>query len=233
MAACSSSDDDYAVTASWLINGLAPDEALCATYEVESVRLTIEGKDGGRSLTADCTERVVLSDGFDYGGFTTTQSFEFGKSYRYQIDMLDDAGNSVAGYEGSFEAQADNLTPVELPPLELFWPHGDQATLFGRYSLEGDDDLAQACESAEIERVEIWVASVTDVDLVDAQPVLSSACSEGELGSDEPVLAIGDYQLLYVALDAEDRVVTQSESFPATVDGPVEVTLPDVRLSAP
>jgi hypothetical protein len=232
LAACGSERDDYAVAPSWLINGMAPDEALCATYGVESVRLTIEGSQKDRTLEAACSDRIVLSDGFEYGGFVTTESFDYDKPYRYQVDMLDAQGESIAGYSGSFQAQFGDLTPVELLPLELFWPQGDQASLAGSFTLDGQN-LAKDCESAGIAHVEIWVASVTDPELVDAQPVLSSACSAGKLESDGPVLAIGDYQAKYVALDAEDRVVTESEVFSVFVDEPLEVTLPPVRLSAP
>jgi hypothetical protein len=229
VSACS--DDEYAVAVSWLINGLPPDDTACEENGVESVRLTIVGHERDRTLEADCSSTIFLSDGFDYGGFITTESFKYDRVYNYKVDMLDANGNVVVGYDGQFEALLGDFTPVELLTLELFDPFGDLGAVMGSFTL-GEGDLAENCALAGIDTVELWVASATDPDFVDAEILHAADCSAGEIGGLEPVLAFGDYNIKYVALQGS-RVQRESESFAVLVDGPFDFTLDEWVLPSP
>jgi hypothetical protein len=226
------SEDGYAVAASWLINGLPPDEASCTLQGVQSVRLTVSSNGREQSLEADCAERIFLSDGFDYGGFITNESFDYDRNYTYQVDMLDARGEVIAGYNGSFRAEYGDFTPVELPPLELFQPIGDVAALVGSFAV-GAGPLSETCALAGIDAVELWMASATDLDFVDPVIVHAADCEAGEVGSDEAALAYGDYQVKYVAVDKELNVLQESEPFALLVDGEALFTLDRVTFSVP
>jgi hypothetical protein len=141
-------------------------------------------------------------------------------------------GGVPVRYEGSFQAHVGDFVPVELPPLELFSPLGDQASLKGRY-LVGSGDVAQGCQDAGIATVEVWIASATDTQLTDALPVLSADCAQGELDSKTPALARGDYQAEYVGLDAAGEVVSRSDVYSVRVEGPSDVELPRGTLNVP
>jgi hypothetical protein len=229
LGSCGQDDDDYDVAVSWLINGLAPDSELCDRYQVESVRLTLLDRDRNRTVESSCSDRVILSDSFEYGGFITNRDFEYELLYRYRVDMLDGNGDVVAGYEGSFEAFYDNVTPVELPTLELFEPIGEDATLNGSFDVAPGPN-AESCAAAGIDAVEVWLASAADTRFEDPYVVLSAPCEAGELSSGEPLLALGDYQAKYVAVDEELRVIAESEEFSVLVDGALDITLPAVRF---
>jgi hypothetical protein len=199
---------------------------------VARVRFTVRGGDREKSLEADCNERIFLSDGFDYGGFITNESFDYGRKYTYQVDMLDTRGEVIAGYSGSFRAEYGDFTPVELPPLELFQPTGDMAALVGSFEV-GDGPLSETCAQAGIDAVELWVASATDVKFVDPVVIHTADCETGEVGSDEAALAYGDYQVKYVAVDARLNVLQESEEFALLVDGEALFTLDPVTFSVP
>jgi hypothetical protein len=231
LSAVGCGEDQYALVPSWAVNGLAPSQETCDLYGIETVRLTI--KDGAQTRTIDgaCARALFLSDGFEYGGFITTKSFDYDIVYPYWVDMLDRDGKQIIGFNGSVSADYGDVTPVELPTLELFSPRGNVATVTGSYSFD-TGDLAQACDAAGIETVELWVYSVLDYDLETPDRTLpGGACASGQPGP--AMLDIGDYQIYYVALDANLNVVTSSEGQSVYVDGTSTVSLEPAVLQLP
>lgn len=204
--------NDYAVTVTWLINGTAPTPELCRAQGVDQIRFTVLGPGKERALYADCEEQVLLeSDGFYYGGFVSTRSFEYDVRYRYRVEMIDRQGKVVqnAGYVDSFEVSWGDELPWVLIPLELFSPEGTLAGLSGEWTLDRQKATAAACAELGATTIAIDVASSTDLDFVDSYEIASADCAAGGVVSDGPVLAEGEYLVRYVALDEDDEVVDE------------------------
>jgi hypothetical protein len=219
-AACSfDSGHDYAVTVTWLINGTAPSEELCDAQGVERVRFTVRSPSKRRTLEASCDDRVVLaSDGLPYGGFITTQSFDYGVAYDYEVEMLDRAGNPLPdlGYGDTFVVYYGDEVPWALAPLELWDPgRGAIASVFGSWTINGRPPDATSCAAVDADEVAIEVASSTDADFADFHEVAFASCADGELDSREAVLAEGEYVARYVLFSADD---TRLQEIPL-VDG--------------
>jgi hypothetical protein len=203
---------DYAVTVTWLINGTAPSRELCESQGVDRIRFTVLSPGKERSLYADCDSRVTLAvDGLDYGGFVSTNSFSYGTSYRYRVDMVDANGGTVAGasYTDSFVVDYGDEEPWVLTPLELFSPFGDLAGVSGEWTIAGQKASLDACQKLGAVSVAIDFASSTDLDFVDAVPIVQADCAEGLVFSDGAVLDEGEYNVRYVALDAGDKIVDE------------------------
>src|SRR5688572_16196479 len=89
-AACGFSDEgDYAVIPSWLINGVAPDEQQCAEFGADRVEFRVLNGRHQRVLEGYCEEAVEFEDGDLYGGFITTNSFDYAQTYEYELRLLD------------------------------------------------------------------------------------------------------------------------------------------------
>jgi hypothetical protein len=225
LVGCGSGEDDYAVVVSYVVNGLAPTPEECAFQGIKSVRLTVESGATRRSVESACGESAVfLDDGFEYGGFLTTEWFEFGALYRYQLDMIGVNGEVLIPGSGTFSADYVNFTPVQLPTLDFFAPRapgGEIATVTGSFTVGSGGDLAQTCAAAGINRVELWVYSVLDGQGEYYDRALYAPCEEGTLDSGTPLLNPGDYFVSYVGLnyvsETNYTVVEESEPVPVTV----------------
>jgi hypothetical protein len=204
--------NDYAVTVTWLINGTAPSPELCRAQGVDQIRFTVLGPGKERALYADCEEQVLLeSDGFYYGGFVSTRSFEHDVRYRYRVEMIDRQGKVVqnAGYTDTFEVSWGDELPWVLVPLELFSPEGTLAGVRGEWTFERRKANAADCMALGAVTVAIDVASSTDPEFQDSFEIVRADCATGTVVSDGPALAEGEYYVRYVALDADDEVVEE------------------------
>lgn len=226
--ACFDAGHDYAVTVTWLINGLAPSEAVCDAYGVDRVRLTTSSATKTRSVEAPCASSVeVYFDGdyLDYGGFDTTVAFDYGVRYRYHVEMLDAAGEVIAAYDDTLEAYFGDPDPWVLDALELFEPEGDWASISAHWTIDGETATDALCAEAGIETVAIDVASVTDQDFVDFVEMARAICGDGALLT-EPILGPGEYFIRYTALNEADEPVDEyvaSETYLVDTTGELNV----------
>jgi hypothetical protein len=223
LGGCGSGSNDYAVVVSYVVNGLAPTPEECAAQGIKSVRLTVESGSRRRSVENACGETsIFLSDGYEYGGFLTTDWFEYGALYRYNLDMLGVNGDVLIPGSGTFTAYYDDITPVELPTLDFFAPRtpgGEIATVTGSFTVGSGPDLTQACAAAGINRVELWVYSVLDELGEYYDRALYAPCDTGVLDSGTPLLNPGDYWVSYVAMNyvSETNYTVIEESDPISV----------------
>jgi hypothetical protein len=222
---------DYGVIVTWLINGVAPDVDQCKQFGISKVRFRLK-QGHAPDLFADCDEGVIVpadAYGFDedtqLGGFLTTDSFDFGKKYDYEVAMLDDKGNVVGDdhYASDFTGYSDDALPLLLSPVEIFAPDGDYATYQGSWTVEGAN-LASGCKALGIERVALVVTSWTDSDFQAAQELTDAPCTDGKF-SPTSGLAYGSYLAKEVAFGANDAIVDRSDPFTIAVDSQGVVTL--------
>ena len=229
---------DYAVTATWLINGLAPTPELCAAYGIANVRLTVSTPGADRVLEAPCTNLVGIwdeayGDYVDYGGFVTTEAFDYSVIYGYTLEMLDAGGKRLEGlwYKDNFQAYYSDPIPLVLAPLELLAPEGDEVSVSAAWSVAGAD-LEQGCSELGIETVALWVTSRTDLLFDDALEIAAAPCSDGAYASEGPVLALGHYLMKYVAFDPRGAVVEEGQAIEVLSDQPGDVLLSRARFGA-
>jgi hypothetical protein len=229
-------DNDYAVTVTWLINGTAPSAALCRDQGVDRVRFTVLGGDNRRTIEAPCTDSLTLEDGYRYGGFDSTSSFEYGVRYDYRVEMLDAAGRPLpdVSYEYEFTVFANDPQPFVLAPLELFAPGGTMAALDAVWGIEGRSANQADCDRLGATTVAIDVASSTDFDFEDTVEVARGDCADGFIETGEGVLAEGEYNVRYVALDEDDKLVQEvrleDEYYAVDQPGTLELTGVDFDL---
>lgn len=203
---------DYPVTVTWLINGAAPTRAMCDEQGVDRVRLTVRGPSKTRSLESACDSAVTLFDDQGervlYGGFTTTESFNYDVTYSYEVTMLGKSGNTVANYADRFQVFYGDEEPWVLNPLELFSPTGTTASLKGAWTIGTQAASVESCQQLGAKEVAIDVASYTDPDFVDYVEIARVPCSDGAIRT-QPVLAGGSYWVRFSALDgtSEDNEV--------------------------
>jgi hypothetical protein len=202
---------DYAVTVTWLINGTAPSSSLCSAQGIDRVRFTVLGPGKERSLYADCDAQVLLDDGYYYGGFVSTESFEYDVRYRYRVEMLDEHGDVVqdAGYSDTFEASYGDYLPWVLTPLELFSPTGRVAGVSGTWTIEGRKANPTDCERLGAVSIAIDFASSTDSYFEGALEIVRADCATGSVISDGAVVSEGEYNVRYVALDENNEVISE------------------------
>jgi hypothetical protein len=238
------SDSDFAVVPTWAINGVAPTAEECKAFGVDHVEFRLTKPKSSRVIKAQCDEAVELDDGdysYTLGGFVTTEHFEFGKSYHYELALVDAAGNPVvalvdgdgkpvgeARTTGTFEVYASDYTPWLLAPAEVFLPSGDLASFSGAWTV--GPTLAEGCAALGITRVALELTTNHDQDLTHLRELAIAPCEAGSFASDGPVLAYGDYLVRYVALDARDAVVDESDFFAAVVDQAGELKFDVVRF---
>ncbi len=218
-------EHDYGVTATWLLNASTPDKARCDELGIAQFRLTMDGSGPAKKLAANCTELLTF-DGVSYGGFETSESFDYGVDYAYTVDALDDKGKPVYRYESSIIAYYGDYAPVDLNTVDVFEPLGKTAAFSAQW-LYSDGDLAADCARNQVSKVVIWVTSATDPDFFDFATLAEADCASGLIESDGKVLASGDYFFQYVALsDKKDAIAEMSKPIRQTVDGSGDVTLP-------
>lgn len=201
---------DYRVTVTWLINGTAPSRRLCEENGVDRVRFTVLSPGKQRTLEGDCDEQVILdSDGLYYGGFISTSSFDYDVRYRYRVEMVDVNGRPLEdlGYTNTFVVRYGDEEPWVLDPLELFSPTGRLAAVSGEWTIERRKANATDCERLGAKSVAIDFASSTDRYFDDPVEIVRADCSTGIVISDGAVLGEGEYNVRYVALDAENEIV--------------------------
>jgi hypothetical protein len=217
-------DHDYAVTSTWLLNGATPDATRCNELGISLFRLTTNGPGPAQTLDAACDE-VIRIEGASYGGFETARSFDYGVTYDYSVDALDANGKVIYRYESYITAYYGDLLPVDLDTVDVFEPVGKTASFSAQWVFS-EGDLAADCESNQIDKVAIWVASATDPDLFDYAVLAEADCATGLIQSEGKVLARGDYYFQYVALDARGAIAERGEPLAASVDGPGDLALP-------
>jgi len=208
------SGHDYGVQVTWLINGTAPDAATCKAMGVDRVRFTVTSSAKKRVLDAPCdsTESIWVNGNFeDYGAFTTTDSFDYGVTYKYEVAMIGNDGEVVDGvrYADTFQVFYGDELPWALAPLELFAPGGDIASLYASWTIDGKSADVALCEQLGASYVAIDVASSTDQDFVDYVEMARESCDTGEIVTSDPVLTYGQYLLRYVALGEGDEVLSE------------------------
>ena len=236
-----SSNNDYAVAISYAVNALPPTADECAFYGIASVRLTIPDGAQKRTLESPCGSRTIfLSDQYEYGGFISTEYFDYGTVYRYELDLIGTHGEQLIQGKGTFRADYGNEVPVELPTLDYFAPRvegGEIATVTGSFSVGNGGDLAQACAALGINRVEVWVYSALDTYDEFPDRALFASCDAGTLDSGTPLLNAGDYWISYVALNYESEanytVVDQIDPISVQVFEPGSVQLPPAQFAGP
>jgi hypothetical protein len=226
---------DYSVVPSWAINGLAPSDDDCAAFGVDHVEFRLTRPKVARVLTAQCSESIQYDDGqqmFELGGFVTGGHFEFGRTYSYELSLVDKNGRPVHGatQSGNFQVYADDSTPWLLEPLEIFEPQGDVASWSGAWTVEGAS-LEQGCQNLGIDHVTLFITTDFDLDLTHEIPLgPDTPCAQGSVKSDMPELTYGRYLVRYVAFDARNAVVDQSDYIVADVDRPGELAFDTVRF---
>lgn len=228
---------DYPVTVTWLINGLAPTRAICEEQGIDRIRLTVRGPSKTRTLEGTCESTVTLLDEDNYevpyGGFTTTESFNYDVTYRYEVAMLDRNGGVVIEYPDSFQVFYGDEEPWVLQPLELFSPKGNVASVQGSWTIDGQPASAETCKALGATEVAVDVASYTDYDFVDPVEVAFTSCSDGTIRT-EQVLARGSYWVRFTALDANsDEVSSVYLEDVVDVNQSGELRLGTVRFSQP
>jgi hypothetical protein len=204
---------DYAVSVTWLINGIPPSRQQCEDYGIDRIRFRVKSRSHDRTLEAPCTDLVTLSDGFDYGGFDTTFAFSYDTSYEFEVSMLTASGR-VATLQGSELSYSDRFrisdryaSYYELRPLELFSPFGDVADVVGSYTVLRKPASEEVCSDAGIAKVYLDLASATDPDFADYQELGQVDCAEGVIQSGG-ALAVGEYFIRYVAVDGSDEILS-------------------------
>jgi hypothetical protein len=222
---------DYAVIVPWLINGVAPSQEQCRDHGVERVRFTVTSGDFS-PLEGACGEGIEFDDGSRYGGFVTTDSFDFDERYEYVIEMIDAKGKVVDGLTVTdwfrVDYYGDEALPYLLNPLELFEPSGDVASFEGEWT--AGDEVGAGCQALGISEVVLWVTSFTDPTFANAIELASAPCGDGHIASDGAVLAAGDYLLMYEALAASGARVDASDAIEAIVEEPGLLTIDTVRF---
>lgn len=200
---------DYRVTVTWLINGAAPSPDLCRENGVDRIRFTVLSPGKERIIEADCAESLTLDDGYDYGGFDSTRSFDYGVTYRYSVEMLDSSGRPLRdlAYTDSFKVYYGDYVPWVLDPLELFSPMGNTAAITGEWTLGGHKANAADCSRLGATTVAIDFASSTDPDFTDPVELASADCATGVVTTDRAVVGEGEYNVRYVLLDANDKII--------------------------
>ena len=222
-------DDDYAVVPSWAINGLVPTDEECAAFGVDHVEFRLTRPKTTRVLTASCSEAIEYDDGTDtvqLGGFVTSAHFEFGRTYEYEISLVDKNGKVVHGARaaGSFQVYASDAVPWLLHPVEIFEPQGDVASYSGAWSVGAS--LEEGCAELGIEKVGLFATSDFDLDLErEVQLGELVPCTDGLITSGGPALAFGRYLVRYVAFDARNAVVDETDYIVVEVDQPGDVAL--------
>ncbi|MET0283387.1 MAG: hypothetical protein ABW352_02915 [Polyangiales bacterium] len=214
-----SNNGDYQVAVSWVLNGTTPNAQMCAEHGIARARFVVTGPGGSRSkvLEANCSDTVTLSDGFEYGGFFTNDTFEWDTRYSYTLTLVDAAGNDVSvPASATFEVPwADYATTYELSYLDYVAPVGRSASLSGewQFATGSQATVAADCTAAGIARVRIMATSALDNEtLADSVQVAVADCAAGRFVSNEPVLATGDYLFFYQALRADGSVATTSDT---------------------
>lgn len=229
VAGCSySPGHDYGVVASWLLNGAEPSKERCAELAVATIRLTMDGPGDPVTVEAPCEQRMILSDGLAYGAFETTTSFDFDVGYTYEVEFLDKKGKARSRHEATLVAYYGEYTPVELDTVDLIDPVGSQAAITAAWVFAGGSSASVAvdCASNGIEKVALWITSVTDPFFASAYVIDETACMEGSFASATEVLATGDYLIKYVALDDRGAIAEEGEAINVYVDQPSTVDLP-------
>jgi len=236
-----STGHDYAVTVTWLINGTAPSRALCKAKGVDRIRFTVQTPSKRRTLEGPCESSIGLADPdtgelVPYGGFTSTESFNYETSYRYEVAMLDRQGVVISGlsYDDSFQVYSNDEQPWPLRPLELFEPLGGSAELDVQWDVAGALPTAESCATLGATEVAIDVASSTDYDFVDSVEVARGNCVDGGFITQEAVLAEGEYWIRYVALDANgDELQSVYAEELSPVSGPTRLQVEAIDFQLP
>jgi hypothetical protein len=215
LSGCSNTGD-YQVAVSWVLNGTTPNAAMCQEQGIARARFVVTSSDGSREkvLEGNCADTIVLSDGYDYGGFYTNDTFQWDTRYSYTLTLIDAAGNPVSvPASATFQLGWDSADVYELNYLDYVAPVGRSASLTGewQFSTGSQATVAADCAAAGITRVRIMATSSLDNEtLADSVPVAEVECAAGRFSGQ--VLATGDYLFFYQALRADGTVATTSDT---------------------
>ncbi len=224
------SDHDYQVAVSWLINGTAPNQAMCQEQRVAHARFDVWHGDNAkpRSLEADCAASITVrqdNDDVDYGGFYTPRLFAWEVSYDYTLTLVDASDGAVSMPDhGSFELGFNEADVYQLSYLDFVQPMGSAAALYGEWSI-GSGDLATSCTAQRIQTVQIQVTSALDTNYQQKVVIGQAPCSDGQFRSPGKILATGFYNFRYVGISDGGAEVDPGDSIQLFVDGTSDVTL--------
>jgi hypothetical protein len=212
-----SNNGDYQVAVSWVLNGTTPSAAMCQEHGIARARFEVRSEGGSRVKTVegDCAELITLSDGYDYGGFYTNDSFAWDTRYDYTLTLVDAAGNPVSvPARSSFQLGWDQADVFELNYLDYVNPSGRAATLSADWQFANGSaaSIGADCAAANITRVRIVATSALDDTLADSVTVAEADCGAGRFVSAGPILATGDYLFFYQALRADGTVATTTDT---------------------
>ncbi|HEX5657677.1 MAG TPA: hypothetical protein VFX59_10805 [Polyangiales bacterium] len=217
LAGCST-DGDYQVAVSWIINGTTPSAEMCQEHGIARARFEVRSQGGSRMKTVegDCAELITLSTDVDVAGFYTSDAFEWDTRYNYTLTLVDAAGTPVSlPASASFQVGYGQADVFELNYLDYVAPVGRSASLTGEWQFANGSQASVAtdCAAAGISRVRILATSALDYEtLADSVTVAEADCSAGRFVSNGPVLATGDYLFFYQALRADGTVATTSDT---------------------
>jgi hypothetical protein len=223
-----SSDGEYKVVVSWLINGTAPSPAMCQEQGIARARFEVWSRGKKlQTLETDCAslvERWQEGEGgrggsyVQYGGMITKRSFDWDESYHYALTLVDASGVPVSlPGEGDFEVYYGDADYYELPYLDYFHAEGNAATVRGEWSA-GAGDVAADCATRRIANVSLIVSSALDADFIDVLELGRVPCAAGVLDSTVK-LATGYYQFRYEAFSEGGAFISASEPIVVNVDG--------------
>jgi hypothetical protein len=224
LSGCSNSDD-YQVAVSWVINGATPNADTCQEHGIARARFTVRAQGSSREKTVEgnCADTITLSDGYDYGGFYTNDSFDWDTRYDYTLTLIDASGNNVSvPASASFQIGYDQADVFELNYLDYVNPLGRSASLTAEWQFNNGtaSSVAADCAAQRVSKVRIAATSSLDdpQNPVDLTTVAEADCAAGSFVSNGPILATGDYLFYFQALSENGAVVTTTAAQPRFVD---------------
>lgn len=214
-----SNNGDYQVAVSWVLNGATPNVDTCQEQGIARARFEVRSQGGSRMKTVEgnCADLITLSDGFDYGGFYTNDSFEWDTRYDYTLTLINAAGNDVSvPASASFQVGWDQADVFELNYLDYVNPLGRSASLTAEWQFNNGTaaSVAADCAAQRVSKVRILATSALDdpEQPVDTVPVAEAECAAGTFVSNGPILATGNYMFYFQAISDNGSVVTTTRA---------------------
>lgn len=231
LTACDNTGD-YQVAVSWLINGTTPNEAMCQEHGIARARFEVRSESGSRvkKVEGNCADAITLSNGFEYGGFYTSASFDWDTRYDYTLTLVDAAGNPVSiAASSSFLLGWAEADVYELSYLDYVNPLGRAASLTGEWQFANGSasTVAADCAAQRVSKVRILATSALDdaQNPSDVVTVAEADCSAGRFDSNGPILATGDYFFYLQAISDAGAVVTTTTAQEQFVDFNTSIVL--------
>jgi hypothetical protein len=210
LSGCGKSGGDYAASVAWAINGMLPTPEICREQGIARGRLEVQDRRGenAQALEGDCAATVFVPgpdlddpNFYEYGGFETSEAFEYDVPYLYTVSLVDASGRPVArpatGEMVRYRGEGDFF---DLPKIDYLQPSGSDAVLKVQWDFAGEPDVAKACEARRIDTVQVLVSTILDLDGINEVAFQEVPCAAGAFDSKVPVLATGAYVFRLEAL---------------------------------